>query len=308
MVNRSIPGTSLRDTPRNRRRIQAFIKRRNFKARREQQRWGYKFRQLAEMPYYSRTYRNGRFSITRWGPWEHNYQWSRTIMRPPTPLYRPPQVVDTSRERRPLVGPVKPGSYGNLPSTWNSPDLSFEQSNRDWNITAPFRLPWNKPEVVVEKPVPGTNYVTWKKGGFQYYRNRSTYRIDFVIPRWNLPLHNEFPGGREWSEIPGRPPRWFNIVDKILRSFRYTNQGTDEKNNGEIPCYYYDVYQKKVLPCSEKVQRQAQIRYRRYKTSRPQHERHHQYDYRCRCRNNHHPVYGYRRRRVFRPMGKWRSY
>lgn len=225
--------------------------------RRQEQRWGFKFRQLAEMPYYNRTYNGDNFMIEKWGPTQHHYVWSRQVSQV-VPRYQPPRVVDTSQGRpRGLVPSVD--THGALPSSWFQQPLPYEYQNKDWTINTPFRLPWPS-NTEVEKPVPGRpDYVTFKKGGLQYYRNRHTMRIEYVIPRWDLPLQVNFPGGREWSTNPFRPPRWFNIADKIGRILlpsRFEPQDGEEDLTKKH-CRKYDAIRKIWIPCTQKTIQQA---------------------------------------------------
>lgn len=287
MVYKNLPSTNMRNTRRNRQRLYGIYKRANYRARRSQHQYGKWFRNMTQMPYVSRKYDGNRFTVRYWGPWRHQYLWSRTPTGRLVTQPRPPQVVDTSRVHRPIVGPPTPSTVGTLPRSWYQTPLTFEQSNRDWSIKTPFNWPWSRPEVIIEKPVPGTPYYTWKKGGFQYYRHRSTQRIDYIHPTWSLPFHTSFPGGKEWKEIPGRPPGWFNIVDKVGRMLLPPRQETERViENSYRPCYHwrYNVQTKTLqkVPCSQKeiwARRKKQLHRNSLYSHRRKYNRHFQSAY-----------------------------
>lgn len=222
--------------------------------RRGEQAYGYNFRKFSELPYWRRTYDGNRYIIKDWQPAQHQYIWGSKTVGRTVPQFRQPQVVDTSRGR--IQGaPVGPQRTYDV--WYNQPELPYQYRNKDWNTYQPIDIPWpwkdraKTPEVW--KPVQGKpDYVTHRRGGFDYYMRRNTGKIEFVIPRWSLPLWQQIPGGREIPRGSGWPT-WANIAEKILRQTMGPRQPTDRESQSSKPCYHYIWIngKKRKVPCSQ---------------------------------------------------------
>lgn len=178
-------------------------------------------------------------------PPQHRYIWGSQTTTWNWPHFPPGHGTNPYFTR---PGPIP---TGNLPLThpkemealgyWPSRTAGLHRSHHD-----------------IYKPVPGhPGYLEHQKGGFTYfYKQGQLGRPWAVIPNWKLPLFNELPGGREWSNIPYRIPTAFNVLEKILRKLlppRQPREDPPDDNDSTIytpkGCFHFDVRKKTWIPC-----------------------------------------------------------